>query len=91
VRLAGFDPPFEVEDMRFHALRLSVVILGGDSHRAHIRGPSSPRAAFALQLGQGILMMSWQLTQLPNPRHNIEAKSPHNEVFYEILNLNGRM
>jgi len=36
-------------------------------------------------------MMSWQLTQLPNPRHNIEAKSPHNEVFYEILNLNGRM
>jgi hypothetical protein len=31
-------------------------------------------------------MMCRQLTQLPNPRHNIEAKSRGNEMFHEFLN-----
>ena len=88
VRLAWFDPPFEVEDMRFHALRLSVVIRGGDGHWAYIRGPSSPYTAIAiaLKLGKAILMIRRQLTQLPNPRHNVEAESCRNEMFHELLN-----
>jgi hypothetical protein len=71
VVIAGLDLPFEKKDMRFHALRLSVVILGGDTHRTFIRGPSSPYAIFEPQAGKELLMARRQLTRLPNPRHYI--------------------
>jgi hypothetical protein len=86
VRLAGFDPPFEVKDMRFDVLRLSVIIFGAERHGASIRGPGNPSAAFAIGLRQGIPMMRRQLTQALNPRSDVETKRRRHEMFHERLN-----